>query len=189
VTSVTFVVQEPAAHRGALHPTGHRQALPRPRLLVGRQHRDRIATVRLCLIAQSLHRRPHLLESRTHALALGRVRSRGASRTLGSQGVQLDSESTPALCRSARDGGQSGDLRVGEVQLARVSEKELSRILHCATAGAHRAGARHRPRPHPTARLLRAKSDYAGGADNRCHAKLPFHRVDSTFTDWPTGPS
>ena len=64
-------VSEPAAaHPTALHPARRRNALPRPRLLIWRQHRNGIATIRLGLITEALHRRPHLLEALSHPRTL-----------------------------------------------------------------------------------------------------------------------
>jgi len=152
-----------AVSRATAHPTtvrppaGRRNALPGPRLLVGRQHRDGITTVGLGLIVQTLHRRPHLLELLPHARTLGRVWPRCAGWPLGSQRIHLHTNRASTLCRSARDGGQFGDLRIGEIQLARLGEEELCRVVHRATArSAHAAWPRHRGRPHLSAWLLRA---------------------------------
>src|SRR4029079_2767637 len=106
-----------------------RNALPRPCLLVGSQHRNGVTTVRLGLIAQAVHCWPHLLEPLPYARTLGRVRSGSAWAARGSQGVHLNAKRAPTLRRSARNGGQTGDLCVGEIQLARLGEKELCGII------------------------------------------------------------
>jgi hypothetical protein len=166
-----------------MHSSRRRNALPCPRLLVRRQHRDRITAVRLGLIAKTLHRRPHLFEALTHTRALGRVWPGGARRPLGSQGVHLHAERAPTLRRPARDRGQASHLRVGEIQLACPCEKELCGVVHRATSrSAHPAGARHRAGPHLSAWLLRAYRDRTCGADHRRNKELPFHRADSTST-------
>jgi len=143
---------EPATHAATMHPSRRRDALPRPRLLVRRQHRDGITTVRLALIAETFHRRPHLLEALPHPRTLGRVRPRGAGWPLGSEGVHLDAKRTPTLRRPARDGRQASDLRIGEIQLAGLGEKELCGVVRrAAAASAHSARAGHRARPHRSA--------------------------------------
>jgi len=143
---------EPATHAATMHPSRRRDALPRPRLLVRRQHRDGITTARLALIAETVHRRPHLLEALPHPRTLGRVRPRGAGWPLGSEGVHLDAKHTPTLRRPARDGRQASDLRIGEIQLAGLGEKELCGVVRrTAAASAHSARAGHRARPHLSA--------------------------------------
>ena len=145
--------------------------------------RDGVTTVRLGLIAQTFHRRPHLLEALPHPRTLGRVRPSGAGPALGSHGVHLDAQRAPTLRRPARDGGQAGDLGIGEIQLARLGEQELCGVVHrAAAASAHAARARHWARSHLSARLLRAQRDCTGGADHRRKEDLPFHRADSTST-------
>ena len=179
------VSEAAAGHPTATHPAaGRRNALPCPRLLVRRQHRDRITTVRLGLIAKTLHRWPHLFETLPHPRTLGRVWPGGARRALGSQGVHLHTERAPTLRRPARDGGQASHLRIGEIQLACPCEKKLCGVVHRATAtSAHPAGARHRAGPHLSAWLLRADRDRTRGADHRRNKELPFHRADSTSTN------
>ena len=159
---------EPATHAATMYPSRRRDAFPRPRLLVRCQHRDGITTIRLGLIAQTLHLRPHLLEALPHPRSLGRVRPRGAGGPLRSQGIHLNAKRTPTLRRPTRDGGQTGHLSIGEIELAGLREKELCGVVHRAAAGsAHPARARHRTRSHLSAWLLRAERDCTRGADHR----------------------
>src|SRR5215208_5638444 len=62
----------------APHSALARDAVPRLRLLIRRQHRDRIPTIGLRLVAQALHRRTHLFEPLAHPLTRRRVRALAA---------------------------------------------------------------------------------------------------------------
>jgi hypothetical protein len=54
-----------ASHSSPLSAAGRRNTLPRLRLLIGREHRDRVATVCLCLLSHPVEGGTHLLEPLT----------------------------------------------------------------------------------------------------------------------------
>jgi hypothetical protein len=78
------------AEAGTATASGPRDALPRLRLLVGRQHGDRITAVGLGLFAKSLHLRPHLVGLLPHA------RTRGGDR--GARRACAADEASPSEC-------------------------------------------------------------------------------------------
>ena len=134
-----------AAEAGTATASGPRDALPRLRLLVGRQHGDRVTAVCLRLFAKPLHLRPHLIELLPHARARGGIRTL-AARALRTKRVHLSAQRSPPLGRSPRNGRESRDLRVGELELAGPGQEKLRRVVDGAAAArpaAHGSRARH----------------------------------------------
>jgi hypothetical protein len=113
-------------------------------LLVGRQHGDRVAAVGLRLFAKPLDVWAHLLEPLPHAFARRGVGSLGTETARGPHGVGLRAKRAAALGGPPRDGRESGDLRIGELQLSSLRQKEGRRVVertatgtrsHCSGAG------------------------------------------------------
>ena len=166
-----------ATHPVTLPAPHGRDSLPRLRLLVRCQDGDGVPSVGLCLLAHPIHCGTHLLEALSRLLPRSLSRRRigtGARGSRGSHRVHLRSQGSAALGRAARDGREASNLRVGQPEFARMSKKELRRIVHRTRAATtHSAWSGHGA-ALGAAGLLRSEASHRGAHHHR-RKDEPFH--------------